>query len=261
MAQKTYNALAKASKDSGGSGDLHEAFKWYGGSVYSQSPAPVTKTTQDPDDIQKRARFYLKDRTPAQVVRKLRGYPTDADKDVLGMAAAGEKDAASLDTGGLGHIDFFLTSLTARSEEKYQINEVMGDSYAAYFFGQKARVFRLQGTLLETVNDDQSFLMNELYNAVYRGTRMADLKWVVTLAYRSTLVEGVFLDFTETLNAELEMANSFACNFLVKKVTRRPGLDPTLWKQQRTGFAYQASLEGDPQQLNFANDQTIATII
>lgn len=129
----------------------------------------------------------------------------------------------------LGYVDFFLTSIQMSLQEKMQVHDTVGDNYVSYFFGQSPPLWGLQGILLNTRQDDWSAAFHILYDAVMRGTRMADLKKVVHLRFNRSLLTGVFTQLNQTLEASTQTHTMFGASILVKsyRVTLERGRLPT----------------------------------
>lgn len=130
---------------------------------------------------------------------------------------------------GFGYIDFLLSTAQENFNEKVDVREVLSDNYVAYFFGQRAPVFRYSGILLNTKQDDWRAAMSVMYQYILRGTQLSRRGVLLSLNYDNVVVTGSMLSLNQTLNSELEMAANFNFDFLVKRydVYRFPGHKPT----------------------------------
>jgi len=187
--------------------------------VYATYPGYTTKYGQRGPDYQQNdvARLYVELNTADERNRfkqNVETYLKSAGEDAqeISMGVVGLKSSIAY-----GYVDFFLTSINMPSAEKYQVNEVIGDSYVAYFFGREPPIWTLSGTLLDTRQDDWALAFHVLYDAVMRGTRMAELGKVVALRFNQRIVKGVFLGMTQTSEATMQMATGFNAAFLVKE--------------------------------------------
>ena len=131
--------------------------------------------------------------------------------------------------GGTGFIDFILSQVQEQFQEKYQVSEVLGDSYVAYFFGQAAPVFSYSGFLINSFQDDQRIGMALAYQHLLRGTQCARRGSLLRLRYDSVIVSGTVLNMSQAINAENEVAVPFSFQMLVKEyiVAVKPALATT----------------------------------
>jgi hypothetical protein len=135
----------------------------------------------------------------------------------LGAYEGGAEQARN-GSGGLGYIDFLLTSVQESYAEKVQIVDLLSDNYIAYFFGSQPPIFRYQGVLLNTLQDDWRAAFTILYNDIIRGTQLARRSKVVTLAYDNMAVSGAIINMNQVLTAEMQMAAQFNFDLLVQRI-------------------------------------------
>lgn len=131
--------------------------------------------------------------------------------------------------GGTGFIDFILGQVQEQFQEKYQVSEVLGDNYVAYFFGQAAPVFSYSGYLINSFQDDQRIGMALAYQHLLRGTQCARRGSLLRLRYDSVIVSGTVLNMSQAINAENEVAVPFSFQMLVKEyiIAVKPALATT----------------------------------
>ena len=117
-----------------------------------------------------------------------------------------------------GYIGFILNQVTEAHEEKSQILSLNGDSVAAYFLGQSPVIYRFSGYLLNTVQDPWRTQFSELYQYVFRGSKVAASRRMVQIAYDDKIVTGSMLGLSQSLDSTTQMASQFNFNLLVKHI-------------------------------------------
>jgi hypothetical protein len=154
--------------------------------------------------------------------------------------------------GGNGYIDFLLQSANHHFEEKVQVSEVLSDNYVAFFFGHQAPIFRYQGMLMNTYQDDWTMRMFRIFRDLGRGTQLARRGQIMSLRYDSMIVVGAMRNLAWSTSATMEMASPFSFDFLVKNVhiiygnvappTRVPGrFSPAWYKLEDSSFGTESS--------------------
>jgi len=118
---------------------------------------------------------------------------------------------------GNGYIDFILQSAVENFNELIQVDELLGDTYVPWFYGQSAPTFAYSGMLLNTRQDQWRTAMHYLYNDVFRGSQLGKRGMLVRLQYDSVLVEGAMTSFVQSMNANDETAVHFNFQVLVKR--------------------------------------------
>lgn len=190
--------------------------------VYALEPAQTPKYGQQGADgtlAEDVARLYVEvdnDEDVASFRSNVAAYQ-GAASDVVDVISSYGKDFAAL-----GYVDFFLEAVNHSFQEKVQLNEVLSDNYVSYFFGQRPVTFTFSGKLMNTRQDDWSSGFYQLYDAVMRGTRMADLKKVVHLRYDRRIASGVLISLSESLTSSMQMVTDFTATMLVKSYTIFP---------------------------------------
>lgn len=139
-----------------------------------------------------------------------------------------------------GYIGFILNQVTEAHEEKSQILSLNGDSVAAYFLGQNPVIYRFSGYLLNTVQDPWRTQFSELYQYVFRGSRVAASRRMVQIAYDDKIVTGSMLGLSQSLDATTQMASQFNFNLLVKHIlqtsTPSKNVDASAYRGNTKGF-------------------------
>ncbi len=225
------------------------------------------------------ARMFIK--VAPDLYEKFIASLADSDTQEIAQVLAGDE----VKQGGNGYIDFLLQSAQHGFEEKFQVSETLADSYVAFFFGHAPPVFRYQGTLMNTYQDDWTMRMFRIFRDLGRGTQLAKHNQILRLKYDSMIVSGAMTGFNWTLNAGQEMACPFSFSLLVKSIHVIYGgmAPPTRFEREDSftpqGFQLEGSGVGDDaasqtyigtppglpagvtseEQLNFGATQTDAT--
>jgi hypothetical protein len=120
------------------------------------------------------------------------------------------------------YIDILIQSVSTQYSEKVQVSEVLSDAFIAYFFGQRAISMSIQGTLLNTQQDNWADAWYILYQSLLRGTKLAEIGYPVTFMYDSRIVECYILNLSESMNSNVETSINFNMSLLVKKISVAP---------------------------------------
>lgn len=184
--------------------------------VYAGHPASTPKyhTGNGTDSVARQARFYIDFPDRESFLAYRRQIPERARKlvEVLSPQSA---------IGGVGYVDFLLSRIDESLQEKFQISEVLSDSYAAYFFGQKAPMWAMQGVFLNTVQDPWYDAFHILYTDVLRGSKLAQHKVPLRLVYDNREIIGSLLAVNTALEASNEQKVDFSAQFLVREIRIR----------------------------------------
>ena len=120
--------------------------------------------------------------------------------------------------GGKGYFDFLLHGANHGFTEKVQITETLADNYVAYFFGSSPPIWKYQGTVYNTYQDDWTMRLFKMYQEMARGTQLAKRGQILRLKYDSMIVSGAMMDLNWSLVAGKETACDFGFSLLVKSV-------------------------------------------
>lgn len=212
------NANTQGTYVDGGAGFYNP--RQYG--VFSANPLATPKYAinngipRDAEYKETLARMYVSlANTSAETIDAyLRSLPDDARVQALGQVLTGPNTTRSTSNG---FIDFFLQQVNESFQEKLQIEEVLGDNYVAWYFGQAPPIFQYNGTLLNSKQDDQVTGFALAYQHLIRGSALAQRGTLLRLRYDNVIVGGTVNSMTRVLNADNEMACPFAFSILVKE--------------------------------------------
>jgi hypothetical protein len=142
----------------------------------------------------------------------LQSLPGDAQTQALAqiLIGAGQKVQT-------GFIDFFLSQVQEQFSEKVQVDQVLGDNYVAFYFGQEPPVFTYSGNLLNSQQDDQRTGFGIAYQQILRGTQLGRRGALLRLKYDSVIVSGTLNSQVQVLNADNELIIPFNFTLLVKE--------------------------------------------
>ena len=126
-----------------------------------------------------------------------------------------------------GFFDFFLTSISDASQDRYQLTETMGKNFVLYGFNEAPEILTCSGILKNTQEDDWRVQFLEFFKKIggigslakfYRldtnSNRSANY---VTFKYDSVFKRGALLNVSHSLQAENEMDIPFSFSFIVTK--------------------------------------------
>ena len=183
--------------------------------VYAAYPAATPKYNAGNhlfarDETQ--ARLYIEIADLATYNRFLAAIPPEARPYAEAMTQV------TGSAGGKGYLDFFLVSAQEPVREKVQVSEVLSDAHIAYFFGQSAPVWNYQIGLINSQQDEWYDAWTIVYENILRGTRLAENRVAVTLAYDTRRVVGSLISSQTGLNAANEIAVLGGFSILVKEV-------------------------------------------
>ena len=164
------------------------------------------------------ARMFISLSTASKSAVKayLKSIPQDAQTQALAQVLVGQNGNNDT-TKATGFIDFFLQQVQANFQEKVQVDEVLGDNYVAWFFGQAPPTFQFSGTLLNSQQDDQTTGFAIAYQHLLRGTQLARRGSLLRIRYDNVIVSGAVVQMGSVLNAENELACPFNFAMLVKE--------------------------------------------
>lgn len=117
-----------------------------------------------------------------------------------------------------GYLDFLIQQVQMPLQEKVQVTETLSDNYVAYAFGQAPPMWQFQGTLINTVQDDQASNMFRLYTQILRATQMARRQKSLSISFDSYIVSGIITNINLSLSSNNELMVPFAFQLLVKRV-------------------------------------------
>lgn len=163
-----------------------------------------------------------------------------------------------------GYFDFFLQSAEESFEEKFQIMETLGDSYAVYGLGKKPRIWSYSGVLLNSQENDWRVNFIKMFDDYISISRLAKfrkntLNNQVNLIYDSFNIRGAILNLRTSLRSDNELATPFGFTMLVTKLTSTNVLRATTSFQELEEDEPVISLFTDPENTgNVAVSETFA---
>lgn len=161
------------------------------------------------------ARMYVDLGSTDETVKRayLQSLPGDAQTQALAKVLIGSGQKVQT-----GFIDFFLGQVQESFTEKLQVDQVLGDNYVAFYFGQEPPVFTYSGNLLNSQQDDQRTGFAIAYQQILRGTQLGRRGALLRLRYDSVIVSGSINAHSQLLNAENELIVPFTFSLLVKEL-------------------------------------------
>jgi hypothetical protein len=182
--------------------------------VYAEFPAATPKynASNHLAALDTQARLYIE--IPDQAA--YRAYLASIPPSARAYAEAMTRTTGS--SGGKGYLSFFLVSAQEPLREKVQVSEVLSDTHIAYYFGQSAPVWNYSIGLINSQQDEWYDAWNIVYENIIRGTKLAENKVSVTLAYDTRRVIGSVMGSQTGLSAANELAVNGSFSILVKEL-------------------------------------------
>ena len=182
----------------------------------------MTPKYNDPfsgDTDRKIARFKIS----IALLDAINGSLGAADSTSSTINTTGSKILSKLANQNRGYFDFFLQGADETFDDKFQVVETLGDSYAVFGLGKKPLVWSYTGILLNTKENEWRINFIKMFEkylsisklASYRG-RTADNQ--VSFLYDGMIAKGALLNLRTQLRAANEMSTSFAFSMLVTKL-------------------------------------------
>lgn len=202
----------------GGETSIYEPGAWRRG-VFAMYPAMSPKyNTRSGEETMARLLIPV----PKSVYaawEKARSALPNADVDDLAYALGYKSDIKTKERSyNRGYIDFLLQRAEENFQEKFQVSELQGDNYTVFFFGQKAPIFHYTGILLNTMQDDWRKAMTLAYLHLLRGTKLAQFKLSMAIAYDEMVVVGSMVNMGQVFTSDRQIASDFSFSILVKKI-------------------------------------------
>lgn len=182
--------------------------------VYATYPAATPKynASNHLDSLDTQARLYIE--IPDQSAYK--AYLDAIPPEARPYAEAMTRTIGT--SGGKGYVSFFLQAAQEPLREKVQVSEVLSDTHIAYYFGQSAPVWNYSIALINSQQDEWYDAWNIVYENIIRGTKLAEARTAVTLAYDTRRVIGSVMATQTSLNANNELAVNGSFSILVKEL-------------------------------------------
>lgn len=168
------------------------------------TPESLITTDTISETTAKAARLFIKNGNLAEMVSRLKVSSSYTDFEAL-LKYILES----------GYIGFILTRYVEDMEEVMSVQQFQGDSFTAYFRGQKARVFSYECILLETDLCPWKTVFQQLYENYLRGSKAIENNIKVVLKYGTSVVEGALFRASFSQDANTNMIASCSFNMLV----------------------------------------------
>lgn len=119
---------------------------------------------------------------------------------------------------GKAYVGFILTGVQESHNEKVEVVNLPGDTFASYFYGANPRQFNFSGILLNTDQDQWRDAFEELYEKYLRGSVSSRNFSVVQISYNGRVVSGWLTNLSQQLDSSNDHYASFSFSVLVSRV-------------------------------------------
>ncbi len=119
---------------------------------------------------------------------------------------------------GKAYVGFILTGVQENHNEKVEVINLPGDTFASYFYGAAPRQFGFSGILLNTDQDQWRDSFEELYEKYLRGSVSSRNFSIVQVSYNGRVVSGWLTNLTQQLNSDNDHYASFSFSVLVSRI-------------------------------------------
>lgn len=220
--------------------------------VYAVFPAtqPKYRNSNDSASVASQARLFIDiNGNPKTLYPQLFKAIKSPNAQAMLLALMGTDTGLGTNTGGTGYVDFLLSQVDERRDERYQISEVLSDDFTTYVFGQHAPIWSFSGYLMNSKQDDWAAAFDILYDNVLRASRMADLQQLVRLRYDNKVVTGTIINLQKSMRAELQIVYNFSFQMIIQQVdiTIQPQWKPTTLNNQFSSGLSGLSIISPPQ--------------
>lgn len=188
--------------------DFNESTGTYNNAdAFIQTP----KYIQDSANTDRMARFFVAD---SLITALSDFYGTSTSQNSLLEALQNQ-----------GFFDFFITSISDSSQDRYQLQETMGDNFVLYGFNSAPEILTCSGILKNTQEDDWRVQFLEFFKKIggisslakffnYNKQNVANF---VSFKYDSVFKRGALLNVSHSIQASNEMDIPFSFSFIVTK--------------------------------------------
>jgi hypothetical protein len=211
-----------------------------GKGYFERVSAPDTQSASDPntyvltpkyndpysgDSERKIARFRISPELLAAIQSSIGG----ADSTTSTLNISGNRILNKLANQNRGYFDFFLEGTDETFDEKFQVVETLGDSYAVFGLGKKPFVWSFTGSLLNSQENEWRINFIRMFEKYLSISRLASFRSgtrdnQVSLIYDGMVAKGALLNLRTQLRAKNELATTFAFSMLVTKLTSTSNL-------------------------------------
>lgn len=143
--------------------------------------------------------------------------------------------------GATGYIDFLLSGLSFGYQERSQLQVAQNDNFVEYYFGSTPATINLQGVLFNTMQDDWSNNMLEIYWNVLRGTKMAARRALVKLRILDRIYAFTLRSFSENFSTSSTNTTGFSLSGTLYSIQLVPSDAQHILPTDVTGLARNAA--------------------
>ena len=119
---------------------------------------------------------------------------------------------------GKAYVGFILTGVQESHNEKVEVVNLPGDTFASYFYGAAPRQFSFSGILLNTDQDQWRDSFEELYEKYLRGSVSSRNFSIVQVSYNGRVVSGWLTNLSQQLDSANDHYSSFSFSVLVSRI-------------------------------------------
>lgn len=119
---------------------------------------------------------------------------------------------------GKAYVGFILTGVQESHNEKVEVINLPGDTFASYFYGAAPRQFNFSGILLNTDQDQWRDAFEEVYEKYLRGSVSSRNFSIVQVSYNGRVVSGWLTNLSQQLDSSNDHYSSFSFSVLVSRI-------------------------------------------
>lgn len=181
-----------------------------GTTVYQEAGSGVGNSLKV-DDSKSRGRQY-------QVISKSTLEDADLNVAKIRLVTTLPGKPVPDEMRGKAYVGFILTGVQESHNEKVEVVNLPGDTFASYFYGANPRQFNFSGILLNTDQDQWRDAFEELYEKYLRGSVSSRNFSVVQISYNGRVVSGWLTNLSQQLDSANDHYASFSFSVLVSRV-------------------------------------------
>lgn len=111
--------------------------------------------------------------------------------------------------------NFVLQQVQRQESENFQVNENFGQWISAFFFGNRPKVRKYTGSLVDTVDVAWKSEFVQVYESYFRGTKLIENQFRAYLSYKNTVVEGFPIDMNVIEDSTNDNVVTFSFTMLI----------------------------------------------
>ncbi len=115
-------------------------------------------------------------------------------------------------------IGFFATQITEQSREKYEVIPLIGDDFAAFFYGANPREISINGIVFNTIEDNWRDGFDILYRNYVRGSATANTQTIAQVKYGDRVITGYIVELMTAMDASNPLVADFNIKLIVRDV-------------------------------------------